>query len=40
MCRVCMGRLCYGPGFGIEGGIWDVIVLITDHCPSVYFAMS
>ena len=24
--------------FGIEGGMWDVIVLIPDHCLSIYFA--
>ena len=23
--------------FGIEGGMWDVIVLISDHCLSIYF---
>ena len=23
--------------FGIEGGMWDVIVLIPDHCLSLYF---
>ena len=22
--------------FGIEGGIWDVIVYIPDHCLSIY----
>ena len=21
----------------IEGGLWDAIVLITDHCLSIYF---
>ena len=25
--------------FGIEGGMWHVIVSILDHCPSIYFAM-
>ena len=24
--------------FGIEGGMWDVIVLIPDHCLIIYFA--
>ena len=24
--------------FGIEGGVWDVIVLIPEHCPSIYFS--
>ena len=23
--------------FGIEGGMWDVIVLVPDHCLSIYF---
>ena len=23
--------------FGIEDGMWDVIVLIPDHCLSIYF---
>ena len=23
--------------FGIEGGMWDVVVLIPDHCLSIYF---
>ena len=23
--------------FCIEGGMWDVIVLIPDHCLSIYF---
>ena len=23
--------------FGFEGGMWDLIVLIPDHCPSIYF---
>ena len=23
--------------FGIEGGMWDVIVLIPDYCLSIYF---
>ena len=26
--------------FGIEGGMWDVIVLIPDHCLSIYFLLS
>ena len=25
--------------FGIEGGMWDVIVLIPNHCPSIYLDM-
>ena len=23
--------------FGFEGGMWDLIVLIPDHCHSIYF---
>ena len=23
--------------FGFEGGLWDLIVLMPDHCLSVYF---
>ena len=23
--------------FGIEGGVWDVIVLIPDYCLSIYY---
>ena len=26
--------------FGIEGGMWDVIVLIPDHCLSIYLSFS
>ena len=40
---VCVfrGRLCtfVCPSFpfGIKGTMWDVIVLIRDHCLSIYF---
>ena len=30
--------MCPSFPFGIEGGMWDVIVLIPDHCLSIYFA--
>ena len=32
-------KFCVCPSFpfGIEGGMWDVIVLIPDHCLSIYF---
>ena len=32
-------KFCMWPSFpfGIEGGMWDVIVLILDHCLSIYF---
>ena len=29
--------VCSSFPFGIEGGMWDVIVLIPDHCLSIYF---
>ena len=41
MSFVCIDLiLCVCPSFpfGIEGGIWDVIVFIPDHCLPVYFA--
>ena len=25
--------------FGFEGGMWDLIVLIPDHCLSIYFVL-
>ena len=25
--------------FGFEGGIWDLIVSVPDHCLSFYFAI-
>ena len=28
--------VCPSFPFGIEGGIWDVIVFIPDHCLSLY----
>ena len=34
MVKFCV---CHSFPFGIEGGIWDVIVLIPDHCLSIYF---
>ena len=32
-------KFCVCPSFpfGIEGGMWDAIVLIPDHCLSIYF---
>ena len=32
--------LCPSFPFGVEGGKWDLIVLIADHCLSVYFLSS
>ena len=31
--------MCPSFPFGIEGGMWDVIVFIPDHCLSVYFTL-
>ena len=28
--------LCPSFPFGTEGGMWDVIVLFSDHCLSIY----
>ena len=35
-------KFCVCPSFpfGIEGGIWDVIVFIPDHCLSIYFVRA
>ena len=35
-------RFCVCPIFplGIEGGMWDVIILIPDHCLSIYLDNS
>ena len=35
-------NLCVCPSFpfGIEGGMWDVVVLIPDHCLSIYFSFT
>ena len=30
--------MCPSFPFSVEGGIWDVIVLIPDHCLSIDFA--
>ena len=42
--RVFRGPLsnfvCTSFPFGIGGEMWDVIVLITDHCLSFYFSCS
>ena len=29
--------VCSSFPFGIEGRIWDVIVLVSDYCLSIYF---
>ena len=39
--RVLRGRLsvweCASFSFVFEGGVWDLIVLLPDHCLSCYF---
>ena len=32
--------VCPSFPFGFQGGIWDVIVLIPDHCLSIYFGVK
>ena len=32
--------LCMSFPFGYEGGMWDLIVLIPDHCLSIYFGAA
>ena len=27
---------CTSFPFGFEGGVWDLVVLFPDHCPSFY----
>ena len=35
--RECLSVcVCASFPFGFEGGIWDLIVLILDHCLSIY----
>ena len=34
--KFCM---CLSFPFGIEGGMWDVIVLIPDHCLYIYLSL-
>ena len=31
--------VCPSFPFGIEGGVWDVIVLIPEHCLSINFLL-
>ena len=33
-------RMCPSFPFGFEGGTWELIVLISNHCLSVYFGIS
>ena len=44
--RTCLSRalvkfcVCLSSPFSIEGGMWDVIVLIPDPCLSIYVRYS
>ena len=29
--------MCTSYPFGIEGGMWDIGILISDHCLSIHF---
>ena len=31
--------VCASFPFGFEVGMWDLIVLVTDHCISFYFSI-
>ena len=41
--RVLRGRLsvceCASFPLGFEGGMWDLIALVPDHCRSLYFQL-
>ena len=30
--------VCVSFPFGFEGGMWDLIIVIPDHCLSIYFS--
>ena len=30
-------RVCSVFPFGFEGGMWDLVVFVPDHCPFMYF---
>ena len=34
-------QFCVCPSFpfGFKGGMWDMIVLVPDHCLSIYFIL-
>ena len=34
--NVYQSLLCPSFPFGLEDGMWDVIILISDHCLSIY----
>ena len=34
---ICM---CASFPFGFDGGMWDLIVIVSDHCISFHFAMK
>ena len=35
VCQMLYDFLCPSFPFGVEGGLWDVIVFIPDHCLSI-----
>ena len=37
--RLSFVCICFFP-FGFESGVWDLIVLVPDHCLSLYFSYS
>ena len=37
---VCVCARALLSRFGFEGGMWDFIVLVPDHCLSFYFAVQ
>ena len=39
MCVCVCVCVCPSFPFGIEGGVWDVIVLIPEHCLSINFLL-
>ena len=38
--RLSFFCVCSSFHFDFEGGTWDLIVLIPDHCLSIYFDVS
>ena len=39
VCCACISWAFVTFPFGFEGGMWDLIVLIPDHCLSIYIVM-
>ena len=38
--QILSNFMCPSLPFGIEGEMWDVIVLIPDHCLSFYYVFE